>query len=239
MSERIGKARTAVSYLRVSSRGQIEGDGFPRQRAAVEGYAKANNIDVVGEFKDEGVSGSMELDDRDGLAELVARIKEGDVDLVLVENASRLARDLLVGELLLRQLTALKVQVIAADSGTDLSASDGDPTRTLIRQVLGAVAEFEKSALVQKLAAARRRARKANGRCEGPRPFGELPGEERVVSRIRELTRRRRGKKRRTLSEIADTLNAEGLKPRNALAWSPANVHAVAKRLGITTRRRA
>ena len=179
------------------------------------------------------------MDDRDGLAQLVVRIKEADVDLVLVENASRLARDLLVGELLLRQLTGLKVQVIAADSGTDLSASDGDPTRTLIRQVLGAVAEFEKSALVQKLAAARRRVKKANGRCEGPRPFGELPGEDKAVSRIRDLVRRQRGKKRRTYRQIADTLNTEGLKPRNAPAWTAANVHAVAKRLGITTRRRA
>ena len=137
------------------------------------------------------------------------------------------------------QLTALEVQVIAADSGTDLSASDGDPTRTLIRQVLGAVAEFEKSALVQKLAAARRRARKANGRCEGPRPFGELPGEDKAVSRIRELARRTRGKKRRTLQEIADVLNAEGLRPRNAAVWTVANLHAVARRLGITTRRRS
>ncbi len=97
MNERIGKGRTAVSYLRVSGKGQIDGDGFPRQRAAIEAYAKANNIEVVAEFRDEGVSGTKELDDRDGLAEIVARIKEGDVGLVLVENASRLARDLLVG----------------------------------------------------------------------------------------------------------------------------------------------
>ncbi len=100
------------------------------------------------------------------------------------------------------------------------------------------MAEFEKSALVQKLAAARRRARKANGRCEGPRPFGELPGEEKAVSRIKELVRRQRGKKRRTYGQIADALNAEGLRPRNATVWTGANVHAVATRLGITTRRR-
>ena len=55
MSERIGKGRTAVSYLRVSGKGQIEGDGFPRQRAAIEAYAKANNIDIVAECRDEGL----------------------------------------------------------------------------------------------------------------------------------------------------------------------------------------
>ncbi len=76
MNERIGKGRTAVSYLRVSGKGQIEGDGIPRQRAVIETYATANDIEVLAEFRDEGVSGTKELEARDGLAELVVRIKE-------------------------------------------------------------------------------------------------------------------------------------------------------------------
>jgi hypothetical protein len=36
----------------------------------------------------------------------------------------------------------LGVKVIAADSGTELTAGDDDPTRTLIRRVLGTVAQF-------------------------------------------------------------------------------------------------
>jgi DNA invertase Pin-like site-specific DNA recombinase len=47
-----------------------------------------------------------------------------------------------VGELILNQFRDLGVKVIAADSGTELTAGDDDPTRTLIRQVLGAVAQF-------------------------------------------------------------------------------------------------
>jgi hypothetical protein len=37
------------------------------------------------------------------------------------------------------------VRVIAADGGTDLKIGDDDPPPVLIRQVLGAVAQFEKS----------------------------------------------------------------------------------------------
>jgi DNA invertase Pin-like site-specific DNA recombinase len=85
--------------------------------------------------------------------------------VVLVERADRLARDLIVGELILNQFRELGVRVIAADAGTELTASDEDPTRTLIRQVLGAVAEFEKTVTVSKLKAARVRKRKATGRC--------------------------------------------------------------------------
>jgi len=45
-------------------------------------------------------------------------------------------------------------------------SGDDDPTRTLIRQVLGAVAQFEKSVIVPKLRTARVRTRRETGRCE-------------------------------------------------------------------------
>ena len=100
---------------------------------------------------------------------MTPRVTNG-VRVVLVERADRLARDLIVGELILNQLRELGVKVIAADSGTELTAGDEDPTRTLIRQVLGAVAQFEKAVIVSKLKAARVRKRRAEGRCEGRKP---------------------------------------------------------------------
>ncbi len=50
------KRSRAVSYLRVSGQGQVFGDGFPRQRQAVDRYAKAHRLDLVAEYRDEGVS---------------------------------------------------------------------------------------------------------------------------------------------------------------------------------------
>jgi DNA invertase Pin-like site-specific DNA recombinase len=66
--------QNAVSYLRVSGKGQIEGDGFDRQREAVERYAKTSGFDVLDEYRDEGVSGTRELADRPGLAALLDRL---------------------------------------------------------------------------------------------------------------------------------------------------------------------
>ncbi len=60
-------------------------------------------------------------------------------------RADRLARDLMVGEVILGEFHALGVSVVAAESGTDLTVGDDDPTRVLIRQVLGAVSQFEKA----------------------------------------------------------------------------------------------
>ena len=62
-----------------------------------------------------------------------------------------------------------------------------DPTRTLIRQVLGAVAQFEKTALVSKLKAARQRVKRETGRCDGRKPYGTRPGEADVVTLMQRL----------------------------------------------------
>jgi DNA invertase Pin-like site-specific DNA recombinase len=205
----------ALAYLRVSGKGQVNGNGFPRQREAIERYARAAGFELVGEYQDEGVSGTKDLDDREGLSDLLARIRSNGVRLVLVERAAdRLARDLMVGEVLLAEFRKLGVTVIAADSGTDLTAGDNDPTRVLIRQVLGAVAQFEKSVIVAKLRAARVRKRKATGRCEGRKPFGTKPGDGERLS----------------YDAIAAKLNADGVSTRTGKAWLGPTVCGIVKR---------
>jgi DNA invertase Pin-like site-specific DNA recombinase len=220
----------AVSYLRVSGKGQVDGDGFPRQRETIARYAKAAGFDLVDEYRDEGVSGTKDLDDREGLSDLLARIRSNGVRVVLVERADRLARDLIVGELILSQFRDLGVKVIAADSGTDLTAGDDDPTRTLIRQVLGAVAQFEKAVIVSKLKAARVRKRRADGKCEGRKAFGEKEGEAEVLAYIRKLYRKPRGGTRLSYAAIAERLNAEGIPSRTGRPWAPATVYGILKR---------
>jgi DNA invertase Pin-like site-specific DNA recombinase len=98
--------------------------------------------------------------------------------------------------------------------GVALTAGDGDPTRVLIRQVLGAVSQFEKAVIVSKLKAARQRKKRATGRCEGRKPFGERPGEAEVVAYIAKLRRKPKGAERRSFAAIAERLNAERIPSR-------------------------
>jgi hypothetical protein len=143
----------------------------------------------------------------------------------------RLARDLLVSEVLLAQFRDLGVRVVAGDSGTDLTAADEDPTRVLIRQVLGAVAQFEKSVIVAKLRAARIRQRRQTGRCEGWKPFGEHSGEEGVLERIRQLYRTPRGRERLGYGAIGAHLNAERLQTRTGVPWRAGTVRRILRRV--------
>lgn len=221
----------AVSYLRCSGIGQIDGDTWDRQEASISKYAKSAGMDVVDSFRDEGVSGTKELDDRPGLAALLDRVESNGVSVVLVENATRLARDLMVSEVILQQLKDAGAIVIESDSGTNLTdLEDEDPTRRLIRQVLGAVAEFDRRVTVLKLRAARDRVRRRTGRCEGRKPFGAKQGELATISRIKELHRKPHGRDRLSLQRIADTLNSERRPTRSGKAWSKQSVSLIIKR---------
>ena len=87
---------------------------------------------------------------------------------VIVEDASRFARELMAQELGITLLISRGVRLLTA-SGDDLTASD-DPTRKMMRQIAGAFAEYEKARLVSKLRHARERVRQEKGKCEGRKP---------------------------------------------------------------------
>ena len=235
-------ATKALSYLRVSTRKQTKRDGFPRQRQAIAEYAKRNRVEVVAEYTD-GVSGTKGLAGRPGLLDLVARVKLNGLDLVLVEKADRLARDLVEGELILRELREAGVRVIEVEGGNDLTEGDDDnPTKKLIRQVLGAVAEYEKGALVAKLRRARERKRERTGQpVEGRKAFGYYSDEVETLAVIRRLRRRspRTGRRRHTWQQIADTLNEEARESRSGKPWTLGMVREVVSTFEKNKRRRS
>ena len=103
------------AYLRVSGKGQVDGDGFPRQLAAVEGYAKANGMTLAKVFREEGVSGTKELENRPALQQLLASVNGRNVSVVLVEKLDRLARDLMIQETILRDLQRRGVRLCVYD----------------------------------------------------------------------------------------------------------------------------
>lgn len=219
----------ALSYIRVSGRGQADGDGPDRQRIAIAKFAKASGIKLLEEFSDIGVSGTRELAARPGLAALLDRLESNGVRTVLVERADRLARDLMVQEVIVAQFARAQARILTAD-GVDLTSEGDDPTRRLIRQILGAVSEFEKNVLVLKLRAARQRKRARGERVEGVKPYGFFPAERAVLERMRQLRRKPPKGRRLSLADVAERLNMEGHRNRAGRDWSPQMVFHVLKR---------
>lgn len=156
----------AFGYLRVSSDGQVDHDGFPRQRRAIEAYCQAKGLELVRVFQEEGVSGTML--ERPAWLELMTQLLADGVEAVVVEKLDRLARDLMVQETIVSDLER-QGKVLISTAEPDLCSSD--PSRKLVRQVFGAIAEYDRATLVAKLRAARLRKRQATGRCEGRTPY--------------------------------------------------------------------
>lgn len=216
-----------VSYLRVSSKGQVQGDGFERQRQTI---LKRMGTEPMAEFAEEGVSGTTDSLARPALSRLLQYLLETDpqTKTVVIERADRLARDLVVSELLIRQFAEAGITIIEAEGGNDLTAGSDNPTAKLIRQILSALSEWEKTSIVNKLRAARNRTRATRGRCEGRKPYGTLDHERPVVADMVRLSRAGL-----TTREIAAALNADGTLTRMGGQWRHSTVAAVLSREGV------
>lgn len=219
----------AIAYLRVSSAKQAADgkDGFPRQRAAIRSYCTAKRVELIEEHVDAGVSGTVPMEGRDGLSTALQRCAETGATVLVVEKADRLGRDLIVSEMAVRTFGEAGVSIVTADTGQSLTDADNDPSRKLIRQVLNAVAEYERSALVAKLRAARERKKRNGGHSVGTYRFGQhpdRPDEVETLNRIRELRRKTTGRTRPSLAEVAAGLTAEGRRSRSERPWTAAMV---------------
>ena len=168
----MAKARTlAVAYLRTSSAANVgtDKDSEHRQRAAVRAFARRAGFEISDSdwYYDAAVSGADPIEGREGFARLLDRIEGNGVRTVIVEDASRFARELVVQELGIALLAKRGVRLLTA-SGDDLTDSD-DLGRKMMRQVAGAFAEYEKGRLVAKLRSGRQRKRVETGKKVGGR----------------------------------------------------------------------
>ena len=173
----------AVYYIRTSSATNLDGDSEERQKVAIYAYAEKNGYEIVQGAYDQAVKGSDFTGEREGYKSLLEYCLANDVQVILCENASRFARDVIVQELGYRELKKLNLTLIPVDA-PDYFSGDS-PSLTMIRQILGAVSEFEKSNLVSKLRGARERIKAEKGKCGGRKSLEEHYGSVRFGKLLR------------------------------------------------------
>lgn len=214
--------KRAVAYLRTSSAANVgaDKDSEKRQRAAIETYAARAGYEVVASYYDEAVSGADHVAKRQGFAAMMERLAADGVRTIIVETASRFARDLMVQEVGYAKLREEGVALIAADSPE--SFLDDTPTAVLIRQVLGAVSQFEKAMLVAKLRGARDRRRAGGAKVEGRKSHLETaPGMVELAKRLHRYPSQGR---RRSLREVAAELARQGYAGRDGQPFAAMSV---------------
>lgn len=221
-----------IKYKRVSGVTQAtDGEGLEVQDRAIEAWAAANGHTIVGECSDEGLSGKLELDDRPGLSCSMTLAKEQDAG-VIFWKLDRLARDLIQQELLLAEFKRAGVAVFSTVTAeNDVMHDDAaDPSRTFVRQILGAVAQYERALISLRMAGGKAVKKSKGGRTDGRMPYGwatkgkgvlvPIPAEAETLALVRQLHA-----DGLSLRRICAQLETAGRKTRagNA-AWSPSTI---------------
>lgn len=225
-----------IGYVRVSTEEQARsGFGLDVQKEAIRDYAKKRKIGEVVFYEEKGVSGALK--ERPALAELMAVVEQGEVKTVIIMRLDRLARDLLIQEGLLKDFKKLGATIISVDE-PDLSSND--PSRKFLRQVMGAMNEYEKAMIMLRLHSGKLSKAKEGGFTGGQRPLGygktmgfngrakpdlmKDPGEAATVRLIFKLKR-----KRISLQGIARELNKRGVKTKRGGKWYAGTIRYILK----------
>lgn len=212
--------KNAVAYLRVSGAGQVDGDGFGRQLAAIEEFARTHDYNLSTAYREEGVSGKTDDMQRPVMSAMIDYLStRADEPVILIEKMDRLARDLIIQEGIISKIRKLGFEIV---STMEPDLCSDDPSRKFIRRVLGAVAELDRDLIVAKTRAARERIRARGERCEGRKPYGFKPGEEKIVGLILNLA-----SNGTNYASTAKYLNLQGIRTRSGGFWRAMQVRRV------------
>ena len=163
----------AAIYARVSTSGN--GQDPSMQTCELEEYCQRRGWEVAGCYVDNGVSGSRES--RPELDRLMADARQRKLDVVLVWKLDRFGRSLKHLVNALAEFEALGITFASLKDNLDLST----PSGRLMFQIIGAMAEFERSLIQERVRAGLRNA-KAKGRKLG-RPRVAVDSQE--IARLR------------------------------------------------------
>ncbi len=222
---------TCIAYIRVSTERQADGNGLEQQRRSICMYAAAAGLHID-EWIEDDESGTTE--DREGIQKLLAR---SEAFTLVFDRVDRLGRTVLVSESLFAKFAARGVRVLCVAQELD----DTKPSGRMIRQMMGVVAEFQRSEMLLRLSQSKRAAKAKRGTYGGgnvPYGFSAVGGGQlaadpctvRLVRRTHEIAAQQRDASYRA---IAECLTAEGFRTRKGTELSAMQVSRILKRKAV------
>jgi DNA invertase Pin-like site-specific DNA recombinase len=182
-----------VVYLRVSTDLQADtGLGLDIQEEACRAWLRAGKHRLVEVCTDAGRSGAADVVARPGLTRALALLAADKADGLIVYRLDRLARDLILQEQVLAELHRRGKELSSCSPTEDanLHYSPDDPTRALVRRILGSIAAYERDVVRLRLKAGRVRKEMLGGYAGGRLPYGwaavrgeavQVPDEQRAL----------------------------------------------------------
>jgi DNA invertase Pin-like site-specific DNA recombinase len=155
-----GENMRVALYARVST---LNGQHPEMQLAELREYASRRGWKIVGEYVDEGISGSKES--RPQLNQLMTDVHRRKFEIVFVWKIDRFGRSLKHLVNALADLDAYGVAFVSLRDNLDLST----PSGRLMFQIIGAMAEFERALIQERVRAGLKSARARGQRLGRPR----------------------------------------------------------------------
>ena len=141
-------------YCRVSTTHQTS----ENQLRELRGVAERMGYEIVSEFIDNGISGAKSRKDRPALDEMMKLATQRKFEMVMCWSIDRLGRSLQHLVEILNELQAMKIDLFFMQQGMDTTT----PSGRMIFSVFGAIGEFERNLIRERVIAGQQRA-KASG----------------------------------------------------------------------------
>ena len=219
---------SAVIYTRVSTAKQaMSENGLEAQMEECIQYCKKNGLEVSGIYRDAGVSGSADIADRPGLLEAIEGLEKGSI--LVVAKRDRIARDVLISAVIEKMVSDKKASLVSADG----AGNGDDPSSVLMRNILNAMAMYERSLASIRTKAAMRNM-KTHRKVYGKIPFGYrregnfFVEDDRELQILKDCAELRAAKVR--WDAIVAELNAAERFNRAGNPWTRQNLSSVFKR---------
>jgi DNA invertase Pin-like site-specific DNA recombinase len=211
----------SYTYLRTSEDDRDKA-GLPVQRVGCAEFAARVGMEIVREFADDGISGTLLMDERPSGKELVSAIAANGVDAVLCWNGERIGREQPIFWQFIGLCRAKHMEVFDHEGHKLTDPMEG--------AIYGMTAEMDYRKIIERLAAGKRQHR-GQKRVDGRWPYGEHPSHEhdderKVVERIHKWHA-----EGVTSYKITKTLNAEGVLTRYDCKWRIQTVQNIVARM--------
>lgn len=225
------KEREIVGYVRVSTKEQAETKlSLAHQEEKIRAYAVAQDLKLGRIFNDAAES-AKDLN-RPAVKELLEEIQKGRIEHVIILKLDRMIRNIENLGYLLRLFEKKEVTLSAVQESLNTSTASG----RLVVNMLGSIAEWERDTIAERTFAALSVKRRKNEKLGGIRPYGwavkEVNGTKTLIPDPKEQRTRKaildaRAAKK-GYQQIAEELNAAGVKPRAGARWYASTIRGIA-----------
>lgn len=153
-----------VAYVRVSTEKQLDGNGPEQQRMSICAWAAMNGCQID-DWVYEDESGMVE--DREAIVRLLEQASKGRLQRLVFDRVDRLGRRLAISESLFDKFTTAGVDMICVQQKFENNSAG-----ILMRQIMGALAEYSRSEWLKRMRACRIAVDQRGHYSGGKMPYG-------------------------------------------------------------------